>query len=410
MIKMSVADSSAVFRSRALACGLTSEELDKLKSEGLDTMGMFAFSCNYAPGAADEKPFLDLIGKVLGSAPTVKQQAAFRRLFAESYSTVASDIKAQVESTDDTMPRRLPAADRAQRLKEQQARITGFKIRGAYEPGDSLIDRAVHMLEQDRIAYLEWSVCVSREHELATNSRKDSSLTFDSSGLLRMVKRDKLAPCDASSELQVRYCLMRRGLALDQAGILTYEHHEALTEKLFQARLSTAPPNYSKVTMAQVESADRKFFTLMGERTRAGIKAGAAGRPCDLSFNECLECSDFLTMLQPRPYAVANPDNSWKWRKLDDERPAKGKGRKGKEAKGKGRGKGGQSDFARVPQALLALGCVGMHPQTKQRFCYNFNLKTCNDANCTRGAHVCAIKGCHQAGHAALDCPKRSSS
>ena len=190
---MSVADSSAVFRSRALACGLTAEELDKLKAEGLETMGMFAFSCNYAPGAADEKPFLDLIGKVLGSAPTVKQQAAFRRLFAESYSTVASDIKAQVESTDDTMPRRLPAADRAQRLKEQQARITGFKIRGAYEPGDSLIDRAVHMLEQDRIAYLEWSVCVSREHELATNSRKDSSLTFDSSGLLRMVKRTRQA-------------------------------------------------------------------------------------------------------------------------------------------------------------------------------------------------------------------------
>eukprot|EP00439_Symbiodinium_sp_Y106_P018239 s11151_g2.t1 len=262
-----------------------------------------------------------------------------------------------------------------------------------------------------------------------------------------MVKRDKLAPCDASSELQVRYCLMRRGLALDQAGILTYEHHEALTEKLFQARLSTPPPNYSKVTMAQVESADRKFFTLMGERTRAGIKAGAnyskvtmaqvesadrkfftlmgertragikagaAGRPCDLSFNECLECSEFLTMLQPRPYAVANPDNSWKWRKLDDERPAerpaKGKGRKGKEAKGKGKGKSSQSDFARVPQALLALGCVGMHPQTKQRFCYNFNLKTCSDANCTRGAHVCAVKGCHQTGHAALDCPKRTSS
>ena len=46
-----------------------------------------------------------------------------------------------------------------------------------------------------------------------------------------MVKRDKLAPCDASSELQVRYCLMRRGLALDQAGILTYEHHEALNRE-----------------------------------------------------------------------------------------------------------------------------------------------------------------------------------
>ena len=31
--------------------------------------GTFAFSCNYAPGASDERPLLDLAAKVLGQAP-----------------------------------------------------------------------------------------------------------------------------------------------------------------------------------------------------------------------------------------------------------------------------------------------------------------------------------------------------
>ncbi|CAE7354784.1 unnamed protein product [Symbiodinium sp. CCMP2456] len=412
LFKMSLADSEAVFKARATACGLADGDFAKLKAEGLETMGMFAFSCNFAPGAASEAPFVELVEKVLGNPPTVKQLASFRRLFAESYSAVASDIKTQIETTDESVARKLPAADRAQRLKEQQSRISGFQIRGPYEPGDSLVDRSVQMLEQDRLSYLEWGSCVSREHELTTNTRKDNSVTFDNNGLLRMAKRDKITPCDSSSELQVRYCLMRRGLALDQAGILTYDLHESLIEKLFQARLTVPPPNYSRVQMTQLEHADRKFFALLGEHTRAGIKASAAGRPCDLAFKLCLECTDFLTLLQPRPFAVQNYDPPRKWRKFDDNKGGgKGKDKGGKDGgKGKDKGRQGSSDFARVPRALLVLGCIGMHPQTKQRFCYNFNLKTCQEgANCTRGAHMCAVKGCHQA-HAAMDCPRKKTS
>ena len=131
---MSVADSEPVFRSRALACGFSAEEYDKFKHEGLGTMAMFAFSCNFSPGAADDKPLMELGQKVLGQPLSIKQAAGMRRLFAECYSAVASDIKAQIESTDDGSVRKLPAADRAQRLKDQHARITGFAIRGPYEP------------------------------------------------------------------------------------------------------------------------------------------------------------------------------------------------------------------------------------------------------------------------------------
>ena len=75
LLRMAVADSTAVFKARALACGLVSDDYDKFKSAGLDTMALFAFSCNYAPGASDEKPLTDLIAKLLGGVPTVKQLA-----------------------------------------------------------------------------------------------------------------------------------------------------------------------------------------------------------------------------------------------------------------------------------------------------------------------------------------------
>ena len=63
--------------------------------------------------------------------------------------------------------------------------------------------------------------------------KKDQGLTFDNGGILRLSKKDRVTPCDVSSELPIRYSLIRRGLALDQAGILTYSHHESLVEKLF---------------------------------------------------------------------------------------------------------------------------------------------------------------------------------
>ena len=407
---MSVADSEPVFRSRALACGFSAEEYDKFKHEGLGTMAMFAFSCNFSPGAADDKPLMELGQKVIGQPLSIKQAAGMRRLFAECYSAVASDIKAQIESTDDGSVRKLPAADRAQRLKDQQARITGFAIRGPYEPGDSLIDKACQMHEQDRLLYLEWSSCVSREHELTTNTKKDQGLTFDSGGILRLSKKDRVTPCDVSSELPIRYSLIRRGLALDQAGILTYSHHESLVEKLFQARLTPPPAGYAKVSLGQMQQADQKFFLLMSENTRDGIRLANGGRPCDLAFTKCFESTEFLTLLQPRPYAVSGSSSADaseapnKKRKWAPEQSAK--------SHGKGKDKAGNSDFARVPRALLALNCVGMHPKTKARFCYNWNLKKCEHGGkeCSRGLHVCAVRNCHSADHAAMDCPKRKQS
>ena len=57
---MSYSDSTAVFKKRFLEVGLTEANYEAFNAEGLNTMGTFAFACNYAPGSADERPLTTL--------------------------------------------------------------------------------------------------------------------------------------------------------------------------------------------------------------------------------------------------------------------------------------------------------------------------------------------------------------
>ena len=234
---MSFGDSKAVFKQRAIAMGMDEAVFRSFDRDGINTMATFAFSCNYAPGANSDAPLVEVIKKVIGRDPTTLEMSVARRLFNESYAHVASDIKSQVEQTDETATRRLAPAERADRLKIQQTKLSGISIRGQYEPGDALVDKCCACYESDRLVYIEWSSCISREFELASNVKKDSSLSFSSDGTLKLSKGVKTEPCQAASEIQVRYCLVRGGLALDQANILDYHTHDKWLEVLIGARL-----------------------------------------------------------------------------------------------------------------------------------------------------------------------------
>ena len=399
---MSFGESTAVFKARAKEIGISDESFAKLEKEGLTTMATFAFCCHFNPSAADEKPLTELVARVLEAEPSLKEMSCFRRLFAEAYATVASDIKAQVEATEDSSIKKLAPADRAERLREQQARLSGLDLKGNLEPGDSLIDRAVAIYESDRLQYIEWQHCVSRQHELLTGLKKDASLTLDGTGGLKISSKPNVVPCDVSSDMLVRYALVRRGLALEQANILDYKLHDELLKKYMFFRLTDPPPGYARVSLKQIEQADRQFILLMAEQTRNGIRVKAGGtRPCDNSFRRVFE--------RPLAAGAANREAP-----TGDEPPLKrlrppGRGQ-GRGRNGKGSSKGSQN--ARVPAELLAWGCVAATPKG-HALCYDFSLGKCaravSNQRCERGLHLCAVKGCHR-GHAAKDCPNKKTS
>eukprot|EP00435_Cladocopium_sp_Y103_P075949 s164_g70.t1 len=147
---MSFGDNEAVFTQRAREIGLDEAAVKCLIDEGIRTMALFAFSCNFSPGAADEKPFTDLIRKLLRRDPSTLEFSCMRRLFNESYANVASDIKARTEATDETPIRRLAPAERASRLKDQQQRLSGISISGQSVRTWRHLDRQVQSLLQPR--------------------------------------------------------------------------------------------------------------------------------------------------------------------------------------------------------------------------------------------------------------------
>ena len=405
-VAMSFGDSAAVFKARAADIGLTDDEFRKLEGQGLTTMASFAFCCHFNPSASDEKPLVDLVTKVLAAAPTLKQMSCFRRLFAEAYATIASDIKARVEASEDSSVKRLAPADRAERLKEQQSRLKGIDLTGHHEPGDGLVDRAVSMYESDRLQYIEWASCISRQHELLTGQKKDSSVSFDNTGALKINTKTTSQPCDVSTDMMVRYALVRRGLALEQANVLAYGTHDSLVEKYMAARLLEPPPGYARIGLKQIETADRQFFVLMAEKTRGGIMVKGGARPCDDHFASVLSSAEFLQYLRHRPLAAGASS---------EEPPSKvqrtGKGDKGRGGKGRGKSSKGASSNTnmRVPAELLAMGCVACTPKG-HRLCFDYSLGKCQlptqNQRCAKGLHLCAIKSCRKV-HPACECPQR---
>ena len=405
---MSVVDSEAVFASRAAAIGLSAEVIQLFKDGGIATLGNLAFASSYVPGSSDDSPFTDLAKKVLGREGSLGEMAMIRRLFNESYAATSAEMKTLVEQTDEAPNRKLAAAERAERFSSQQKRLKGINMQGQMEPGDSLVDLAVNIYESDRLRYIPWESCVSREHEILTSSKKDNALTFDSNGNLKMSKREHVSPCEVSSELQIKYCLIRRGLALEQGNVIGFELHEQWAEKLMACRLTDPPSGYSRVTFKQLQLADAKLFVVLGERTRMGLKVTQDGRPCDKVFKAVMECPEVQHLLQPMPQASHTPGKTGEKggappvkRTIDKPSPSKGIGKKGKS---------GKTWKPSVPQELLSLGCVGVTNKGNP-LCYDFQLGKCSltvqNSRCSKGLHLCAVAGCHR-DHQAKDCPRAS--
>ena len=287
---------------------LMNDTIQNMKAEQLTTMSRFAFSYNYAPGATDETPLIALAKEIFSKGTSTVEMSFIRRKFNEAYVNVASDIQAKAESTDDAPVRRLAPAERSERLKQQQDRLKGINISGPLEPGDSLIDKCISIYESDHIQYVSWESAVSREHELLTGTKRDAQLTFDGSGTLKLHKSTQVEPCSTGSEIQVRYALTRRALALEQANLVKFSLMKAWSEKMMQNRLEEPTAGFARTTVKQLEQADRKLFVVLGEQTRNGTKATMNGRPIDAVFDKCMHSTEVMSILQPRPLAASKAD------------------------------------------------------------------------------------------------------
>ena len=378
-------ESEAVFKQRCLEIGMTPAHVAALTAASYQTMGRYAYSCSFVPGAADDTALITMITAVNGGAQNQGVVALFRRLFFESFTSVQADLKLKLERTEDTPARRLAVPERSARYEAQQLKLAGLVLRGELECADGLIDEAISQFDENRLKFIRWERCIKKEAEL-DNVKKDSAILPNAQGFLKATSIDNSPEADTSTELLLRFALTRRGLAYDQANLLEYANHEMWVTKLFTNRLREAPPDHQRVTLAQLLAADKALFVRLAEQTRAGIVPNHAGqRPLDLVFAATMCEQEIVQLMMPSMSSSSSTKRAGKgsepW-----EVPVK-KQRKGGKGKGKGKEKGKSKGPPSLPSGLEGESRTpeGSHIC----FSYNFGKCTSGKGGCTRGKHVC---------------------
>jgi hypothetical protein len=417
---MTSLDSAAVFEARALDIGLSEAELKVLHTKGWDTFGRLAFSCGFVPGGSDETPLLRLASIITecgAQQPDDSRLAIIRRLFFESYTLAAADLKNRIERTDDDLPRRLANPERFRRHSDQVQRLNGLSLTGEMEIAHALVDKVVQMYEDNQLRYLRWEEATKRDQELM-GVKLDPVWKPDSHGVVRefRVSCDFLA--DTSTDLLLQNALRRRSLAFDQTRLISFNLFEVWSQILIEALLRSPPYGYQKVSIEQLHAADLELFKFMMSETRNGIRSNASGLwPLEAALKTGKDLPQARLHLQPLQGSAGKRtgntqkqpnDEMAKLRKKVDALSSSGRGssssssapagNKGEgKSKGKSRAKGKTTEGKKGMRLPLEL--VGLESNYKtEAICFNYNLGGCTAAKdgerCGRGWHVCMKSGC----------------
>ena len=411
-------DSEPVFQSRLRDLNIPDTRYTALKGNGIDTLGRFAYICTLQPGTtADDSPFVAALVKALNLQQEADlgqgELSAFRRLWVESYTVSISEIRARVEKTEDSAPKRLPLPERVSRRSDQQRRLPGIKIVGLLEPANTLIDYCQGLYDDNVLQFVDPSKCVSRDQELHGQKKEKFLKTDPTSGMVKEVNREVELWADLSSEYRVRNALTRRSLAMDQVDLMPFHEQESYHDYLFHLVASEPLSTHHPVTMEQALRADKLVWLKVAELTRDGIvpntTAQAKTYPMVEAFKRAIIDPIVSAALQPLPKSSFQNQGSQRQGPYDGPQNGGKAGKQGKGAKGKGKGKGAKTggSGSSVPPEL-----AGLRQTTSRgnRYCYNSNLPAgCTYAKfggqCKAGFHGCM--GCGQADHGYQTCPKK---
>ena len=424
-------DSEAVFQQRVEELGLKAT-FDKFKEFGWASHGNFAFAMASGPGGVveDERFVSAVIRPLFGlgpEAPPPPQTAAVRRLFFESHALAVGELRQRTERTDSDLPRKVPQAERESRKDRLRTRLEpGVVVRRELEPANSLIDRFVQMCEDNTFTWVPWEEAPKRDQEITSQPGK-RKWGPDSEGTVKeRVVKDPVS-ADVSSALKISWALQRRGLAMDIAGVMSYEQHELIRAKLFEALTREVPDaqRYAPPDLADLRAADKEIWKKMSQACAKGIRPASAAdpMPADTHVQNILDSVEVNMLLAPKVRTASSVSGTKRGRVEGDDsigieqarkrakgqqpqQQPKGQGKKDYDKRGKG------PKRTPLPKELQNGGVAALPDGTP--ICFGFNLGTCrekvNGNSCRRGLHVCCKRGCAartpggDPSHTSLDC------
>jgi hypothetical protein len=233
---MASLDSKASFRVRAVELGVSDAELAVLAANDWNTFSSFAFSCNYSPGQANDAELLAMAAIVCAVVPAPPNRLPIiRRLFFESWTLNAADLKRKIEHVEDSdKPRKMATPERHERYLALAQRLTpGLRLVNELEPSHMLVDTCVQMHEDNFCKYIPLHTCTKREAE-REGINVDLMWKPDASGSVKQVSQSSHGQATLSTDLLMKYALQRRALSLEMAHLMTFEVMEAWTEILLE--------------------------------------------------------------------------------------------------------------------------------------------------------------------------------
>ncbi|CAE7626860.1 unnamed protein product [Symbiodinium sp. CCMP2592] len=338
--------------------GLSAPWVTALKDAGITTLGKLSYAVTL-PGNQPSSDDMDAFILTLrpGARITLGDSSALKQLIFESQTMTVAELRSSMQATDE-VPRKLPASERSMRIDAQKRRLSGLPLEGPLAVAHCVYDKLATMRENDELKYLAPNECITRDEELCCE------------------KPPKALHLDAN----------KRALAMDLVGLASYACVQKWNERLFRIMSQDPPPEFQRVSRAQVLRADRQCFLELARVCNGNLKPGPDGSlPLDKEFEKL----EFNTTVM---YFLL---------------PVKGRGKGGgkaeKEGKGRKRTKTTNDDESPNNKAKITRDPIpevlkGMHSRTPDNkpICFNFNLGKCKAGAKCKFKHVCCKPGCYK--------------
>ena len=258
------------------------------------------------------------------------------------------------------------------------------------------------MLDNNAVIWIAPSKCSKREAELQLTAKEKPQILSIEQQLLKVTAPELQVKVDNATEIQMQWSLQRRGIALDQCGLVEWSVHQHWVQYLMGLLVKPSPDGYNRIRMDQLLNADRELFTVMSEELQhKNVRLSDTPSPMNVSMTALVTDPRITMHLLPLPFRASTGAASLKT-SLEEgstSRPAPTK--KAKKAKPSARAKSCPAELKDYKQ----------RDDADRPICWCFNMKQgCHEVvtngRCKKGMHVCMK--CHRANHSLLACRAKS--
>ncbi|CAE7226783.1 unnamed protein product, partial [Symbiodinium sp. CCMP2592] len=287
---MALITSEAAFLQRCSEVSSDGSLHAALVAQGIRNFRQLAFAIGTPRVEPSAQQYSDLATQVFGASPALGKIAILRDLHFEATTYVIQVFKEQASSdTADVQIKRLPLPERTARALDQQRRLSGVAITGELQPSYNLVDKCNTMLESGALVWLPPSVCSKRDAEVAIGITEKSPVVHLEKDALKLTAPQPKIPVDLSSPLNLMWAWQRRGIAMDQCGLLSWAVHEQYVQRLLNLLTAPVPSHCSPVRTEQLIRADKEVWTLLAREVQPPYKSLPTGiKPLDAPFTSMM--------------------------------------------------------------------------------------------------------------------------